>query len=65
MADGIHKPSVKTYFITKNGSIHYGIVNPNQVMDSGLPNQETFTDKELWLDRLFELGVTPLDCVVD
>lgn len=63
MAEGLNKPIVKTYFITKNGSVHYGVVDTNQVMDSGLPNQEEFTDKDAWLTRLGVLGISNQDLI--
>jgi len=53
----IDKPAQTTYFIVSNGKIIYGQVNPNQVMDSGLPNLETFLVKEDWISRLAELGI--------
>ena len=54
----IDKPTQTTYYIISNGAIHYGLVEPDQVMDSGLPDLETFIIKQDWIDRLLELGIT-------
>jgi len=54
----INKPSQTTYYVLINGSIHFGIVESNQVMESGLNKMETFFVKEKWIDRLLELGIS-------
>ena len=58
----IINPPVDTYFIVMNNDesvIRYGMCPAGQVMQSGLPVLETFTDKQGWIDRLLELGITP------
>ena len=53
----LNKPEIKTYYINKNGDIHYGVVDTDQCMSTGLPSVEIFTIKQEWLDRLEELGI--------
>lgn len=61
MGSKIIKPDVTTYFIVKNGVIAYGIVEPDQHMDSGLSNLQTFTVEQEWLDELALLGIDPYE----
>ena len=57
MTNEIKKPAQITYYILQNGTIVYGWVEPNQQMNSGLSNIETFLDKQQWIDRLLALGI--------
>jgi hypothetical protein len=58
MAHSIHYPSSTTYFITKVGNLYAcGQVDPDQWMDTGLDIIEKFTEKDLYLARINELGI--------
>ena len=52
-----------TYFIAHNGSdiVHYGSYEQGQAFDSGQPIIEKFDDKDLWVERLTELGINYID----
>lgn len=50
-------PEITTYYIAINGHLSYGIIEPDQCLTTGLPTLEQFTDKDLWITRLNELGV--------
>lgn len=57
----IHNPYTTEYFIacsTSGDCVSYGTVEPSQQMDSGLDTIEIFTDMQLYLSRLGELGIT-------
>ena len=52
---------VTTYWIAHNSNdvIHFGEVEVGQVVTTGQPILEDFTDREAWKTRLLELGVDP------
>lgn len=55
--DDLAYPVVPTYFIAWEGpNVVHGVVNPNQTINSGLANFETFINKTLYIQRLSELG---------
>ena len=58
MIKQIDKPLNKTYYILQNGALHYGYVDENFNMSSGLTTLETFTIQDDWIARLTELGIT-------
>jgi hypothetical protein len=56
----IQPPTQLTYFVLTNTDqsiIQYGENETNQCTQYMVDNTETFTDKQLWIDRLDELGV--------
>ena len=57
MTSRIIKPEQKTYFILIDTYTHYGEVNTDQYMKSGLNNLEIFLVYQEWIDRLLELGI--------
>lgn len=50
---------MKTYYIAHNGQgiVHYDIIEEDKAFDSGQPIIEKFDDKDLWIERLTELGI--------
>jgi hypothetical protein len=56
MNNEINNPSVRTYYIERNGSTGYNFVDPGYYFTSGQVELEIFTDYQLWKDRVIELG---------
>ena len=58
----INKPQELTYFICREDETFtitaYGEIKPDQVMKSGQPIVDTYTDKALWEAKLLEGGIT-------
>lgn len=61
----INKPDTTKFFVIKCGDIvHYGQVDDNQQMTSGMGSDpaceglETFDDEQLYINRLDELGIS-------
>ena len=49
----IKHPTQTTYYIVWHESdFHYGIVEPKQVMTSGIPNLWITENKQEWVDKL-------------
>ena len=64
----IDKPETTKFFVIKCGDIvHYGQVDDNQQMTSGMGSDpaceglETFDDEQLYINRLDELGISTED----
>ena len=55
----IKYPAQRTYYIVQNGSTHYGYVDPDQVMDSGHNEMQTFLVEQEWIDALALLDINP------
>ena len=60
MASSITFPDKKTYYILKNGSIHYGFVDVNQVMQSNINSMTIYEIEQDWLDELAVLGISDI-----
>lgn len=63
MAVEIKDQTQDTWWIarkTDDSIITYGMVEVGQVMESGLDILETFLNEADWLERLAELGITPI-----
>ena len=58
----INKPQELTYFICREDETFtitaYGEIKPDQVMKSGQPIVDTYTDKSVWEAKLLEGGIT-------
>lgn len=58
----INKPKELTYFICREDETNtitaYGEINPDQVMKTGQPIVETYSDKDEWEAKLLEGGIT-------
>lgn len=61
----INKPSKKTYFMVRDTAglqqksfLHYGTIEVNQEMTSGLNNLETFEDVDLFVGFLLKEGIS-------
>ena len=57
---GISGHTEDTYWIARsedNSVIHYGLVLIGDIMETGQPILESFTDKQEWIARLSELGI--------
>ena len=58
----INKPQELTYFICREDETFtitaYGEIKPDQVMKSGQPIVDTYTDKVQWEAKLLEGGIT-------
>ena len=59
MSKSITKPDNRVWYIAKNGTVVYGVVDTNQVMTTGLKNLEIFDNKVDWISSLAELGIDP------
>lgn len=60
----LDKVTEKTWWIAMSSDrsvIHEGELLPNMELISGQDDLETFTSEQTWLDRLKELGVTPIN----
>jgi len=42
-------------------TVHYSAITYKQTFDTGLPNKQSFTNYDAWVDRLSELGVDTSD----
>jgi hypothetical protein len=52
-------PAVTTYFIAYEGDdVAYGVTMSNQTTTTGLANLETYTDRNSYLARLAEFGIS-------
>ena len=60
--NSIKNPEQTTYFICREDETFtitaYGEIKPDQVMKSGQPIVDTYTDKALWEAKLLEGGIT-------
>lgn len=56
----IKNPEKTTYYICKNGDeiTSYGVVEPNQTLNTGQPILESYLDKEEWEAELIKGGIT-------
>jgi hypothetical protein len=59
MTHDLTYPSVTTYWVAFSDEfICYGVCQPDQQTTTGLANFESYTERELWTNRLLELGVS-------
>lgn len=60
--NSIKNPEQTTYFICREDETFtitaYGEIKPDQVMKSGQPIVDTYTDKAQWEAKLLEGGIT-------
>ena len=60
----VENPNNAIYWIfydEDKSNIHHGKTNPGQYTTTGLLHDEQFNDKQTWLDRLNELGVSVVE----